>query len=266
MSSSIEPPKPPRRPDPAPGYRFGPFVFVPEFRATSGRDPWAHRKGEPRVFALLWSLYLMASAMLTIFASRALTPPALEQYRYGCRAMVIMIAIGTVILWPATRLSQAPPRRPARAALIDMLVLLGPVQVVIWPMPVLTWWSFEMTAGLVAVVASWTALSCALVALGSGSRSMLLRSMLMLLCMVAVLTGPLLMFMSVSADPTPRWLSLLSPITALWAIAEAPGSRGGAPSGGEWWLIAAPAIVGAVLWIAAAMRRFGEACEEAPTA
>jgi hypothetical protein len=109
-------------------------------------------------------------------------------------------------------------------------------------------------------------LSCAIVALGSGSRSMLLRSTLMLLCMVAVLTAPLLMYTTVSADPTPRWLSLLSPITALWAIAEAPGSRGGAPVGGEWWLIAAPAIVGAVFWLAAALRRFGEACEEAPAA
>jgi len=271
MSSFTEPPPPPPPPDPpaardpGDGYRrLGPIIFVPEFRTTTG-DPWAHRKGEPRVFALFWALYLMASAMLTIFAARALTPPAMEQYRYGCRAMVLMILLGALVLWPATRLSQAPPRRPARAALADLFVLLAPAQLVIWPMPLLTGWDASVVGGLALLAASWTFLIGAGVAHGSGSPSMLTRSMVMLLAIGAIVFAPMLSIALLGAGlgPAPRWLTLLSPFTASWSITAAPGHRGVGPGGGEWWLLAAPALLGLALWAGVLLRGVADACEEA---
>ena len=43
------------------------MVWVPEWKSRGKADPWAHRKGEPRPLALLWTIYIMVSAAVTIF-------------------------------------------------------------------------------------------------------------------------------------------------------------------------------------------------------
>lgn len=138
--------------------RLGPMVWVPGWSAAGPRDKWAHRKGEPRHIALFWSIYLMASAILTIFALRSLSVPTTLQFAHGCRAMLVMAALGLTVLWPMTRLSQEYPPRPRRALLADLLVLIVPVQAVIWPMPLLTHWTWTLNAALALCLTSWAVL------------------------------------------------------------------------------------------------------------
>ena len=231
-----------------PGYRFGPFTIVPEL--LSGKDdPWAHRKGEPRVLVLLWAMYLMGGALTTIFAVRSVGAPAAGRYEYGCRAMVVIVVCGLSVLWPMTRLSQMPPERPLRAMLIDLVALLAPVQAVVWPMPLLTTWTLGIAAGLNLMIASWGLLAGVLVAHGSASRSMATRTLLMMGAVFLAGAAPALaLFIGSAGSPSmPGWWEMLSPITATLALTEAPGNQTPQMSGLEWILAGAPLLVALVL-------------------
>ncbi len=242
-----------------PGYRLGPFILVPEFR-TSARDPWAHRKGEPRMLALLWAMYLMGGALMTIFAVRSLGAPSSDRYAYGCRAMLFIVILGTSVLWPMARLSQAPPKRPLYATLVDLFAMLAPVQAVIWPMTLLTSWGWDVVAGLNLLVASWAALASALVLRGAVSRSWVTRTLLMavLVLLVGAAPGLGLLLANSGAPALPRWWSMLSPITGVLELTSSPANRRVTMEGWEWAWSAAPMVVGlALLPLAARLGRSG---------
>jgi hypothetical protein len=128
----------------------------------SSVDPWAHRRGEPRLFALLWSLYLFGAALTTVMQIPVLGASEIRFVRSHGQMLLLLIAIGLTLLWPLVRLSQARPRRPAIASLIDLVALLAPVQAVIWPLKWLGNWSWEVTAGVNLLLVSWTFLVGAL--------------------------------------------------------------------------------------------------------
>ena len=232
-----------------PGYRIGPFYFVPEFGAVSRDDPWAHRKGEPRVFALFWSVYLMGAAMLTLFAIGSASIPTAAQYQIGSAAMITMIALGSTLLWPLVRLSQATPDRPVSATLADMFVLLAPMQIVIWPLPLLTRWPLEIVASLAGLLASWTLLIGVIVARGTASPNGVSRALAMLTCVTLVATGPLLLSLLPQRGPAHEqpgpWM--LSPLTGIWALVASPGGLRPRLSQVERLGVVAPALLAGVM-------------------
>jgi len=232
-----------------PGYRIGPFYFVPEFGAVSRDDPWAHRKGEPRVFALFWSVYLMGSAMLTLFAIGSASIPTAAQYQIGSASMITMIAVGSTLLWPLVRLSQASPEHPVGATLADMFVLLAPMQIVIWPLPLLTHWPLEIVAGLSGLLAAWTLLIGVIVARGTASTDGVSRVLAMLACITLVATGPLLLSIVPQRAPAHEqpgpWM--LSPLTGIWALVASPSGLRPRLSQTERLGVAAPALLAGVL-------------------
>lgn len=232
-----------------PGYRLGPFILVPELRTEGADDPWAHRKGEPRALVLIWAMYLMGGALLTIFAVRTLGSPASGRYEYGCRAMAIMVAFGLSVLWPMARLSQVSPSRPVRSMAVDLVALLAPVQAVVWPMPLLTSWSVPIAGGLNLMIASWGLLAGVVVAHGSASRSMATRALLMVVAVALVGAAPgLALFVGSAGGPAmPGWWEMLSPITAVLALTEAPANRTAQMSVWDWVGAGAPLIVAAAL-------------------
>lgn len=232
-----------------PGYRIGPFYFVPEFGAVSRDDPWAHRKGEPRVFALFWSVYLMGSAMLTLFAIGSASIPTAAQYQIGSAAMITMIALGSTVLWPLVRLSQASPDRPVGATLADMFVLLAPMQIVIWPLPLLTHWPLEITAALSGLLAAWTLLIGVIVARGIASSDGVSRVLAMISCITLVAAGPLLLSIVPQRAPAHEqpgpWM--LSPLTGVWALVASPSGLSPRLSQIERMGVVAPALLAGVL-------------------
>ncbi len=240
-----------RRETRKPGYRLGPFILVPELR-TSAHDPWAHRKGEPRILALMWAMYLMGGALTTIFAVRSLGAPTPDRYSYACRAMVIIVAVGATVLCPMTRLSQAPPRRPLRATVLDLIAILAPVQAVIWPMKLLTNWWWDVVAGLNLLMASWTVMIGAIVLRGCVSSSGLVRAVLTVLVVVLVGGAPAVsLIVEASGAPAlPGWWAMLSPVTATLALTSAPGNQAVAMSAWEWLGAGLPLAAGGVLLVA----------------
>jgi hypothetical protein len=246
------------RGDSRPGVRIGPMVFVPEF-STSPNDPWAHRKGEPRLFTLVWSIYLLIGAMGTIFATRTIGPPTPAAYRIGCLAMVTVVAVGGTILWPVVRLSQRSPTRPARAALVDLVVILLPVQSVVWPMPMLTRWPWDVTAAIALMVTGWIVLIGGVVAHATARPAGFLRVAVMAAICVVIFGGPALGVAGAARGWwTPRAGVLASPVTGPWALADTPPNLRPRMSVPEWAWTGAPWVAGAAVWAStAAARRRG---------
>lgn len=244
------------------GFRLGPMVFVPELRQRKG-DPWAHRKAEPRFFALFWSLYLMVSALLTIFAVRSIGMPSRVQFTFGCQAMIFLAMIGACVLFPMTRLSQLRPRRPLRALIVDMLIVLLPIAAVVVPMPMLTNWPLPIAGALILLVMSWTVFIAAPVywALRDPDQSPATRGLAMLAILITVGLGPAITVVAgwVGMVPPPGpttagggggvgglgggLFAYASPFTAAPAITSSAPNMRASLSFGEWALIAAPLLL-----------------------
>lgn len=223
-------------------YRLGPFVFVTGWR-SGPEDPWAHRRAEPRVFALCWATYVMGAALLTLFASRPGGYYALSHYEYGARALFLITTVGATILAPMVRLSQARAPRPIRGTIVDFLVVILPTQAMIWPFPLLTNWPLSTVAALALTIASWTLLSFAIAAIALASRRMSRNAAM--LCILACVGGvPALTFLSrllLALEPIPLG-AMLSPLTAAYDLTLTPPGVIPYPSRTQVLLAAAPLV------------------------
>lgn len=233
-------------------------------RAPVGRPDWSHRRGEPRVFALVWMVYLMgvtAIMFMTVsdafFVSTDITRPA-------ARAMVVATAAGIALLWPAFRLSQHPPEHPVRDVLRDLFVLLVPAQAVIWPhaLRVLADWPLPVLLAIAACFASWALLVGGVIAMANTGRAAgRARGLWTLVLLVAVLGAPALgVTLGITGParldaPRPGWM--LSPITAVLEITRDRDDAGTTVpvTTTHWRTLAAVACVGgAMLCLAGATR------------
>jgi hypothetical protein len=222
-------------------------------------DRWAHRRGEPRGFALLWSCYLLAACILALFrpASRWSFDP--QQVRSSCVLLLALILLGFAVFWPLVRLSQARPRVPSRAAAVDLLIVLGPTAAVLAPMGFLTRWSGATVVALALATFSWGMLfGGAMAAFGraSGTAS---RALAMGACLALAGAGPLtgLLLASLAAgsgdapDPAAwRATLLVSPVSAPYAIVGFPSVRTPQPDSLAWRLAVAPLLPASLLWLA----------------
>ncbi len=229
-----------------PGVRIGPMVFVGGLR-SSPDDPWAHRKGEPRPLALMWAVYISVSAGLTIFAVSFLTVPSHDQFAYACRALFVMLAIGACVLWPMVRLSQQFPRRPIRSVLVDLLIVIIPVQAVLWPMPMLTRWSWEINGAIASNLVAWSTLAAALLALGYTVNGHLARAFSTGACLAAIIAAPAALVLT----NAPRIVLWLSPLTSVFQITSAPPAIAPRMTGPEWALTLAPLAPALLLFVLA---------------
>ncbi len=228
--------------------------------APAGRD-WAHRRGEPRIFAFFWTLYLLFATVGAFWAVGAPGAHDALAMRPAARSLLAAITVGVALLWPMTRLSQTSPserpRRVARAVLQDMLVLLVPAQAVIWPQIAMAAWPVSVVAALAASIAAWTlvvggVLGIALLFLRSGGG----RGWWMLVFVVVAGAGPLVALgplgNAARGDGAFDWWWMTSPVTSgfeisrdrLWTGASA------AVNIGHWRAIGGVVVVGAVVWAA----------------
>ncbi|HVZ94222.1 MAG TPA: hypothetical protein VG797_06905 [Phycisphaerales bacterium] len=250
-------PVPPPVPRPVPHRPRARFTWVPEWTVTGPTDPWAARKGEPRVFALLWCCYLFAAATVTLFAVRSVGPARSEQFQYGARGLLVLVAIGTVALWPLARLSQASPDRTIRATIADALILLASVNAIVWPMPVLTRWPWEIAIGLLVMVSAWTLAAGGWVAWGTMPRTTsAARLLAMLICLLFLVTAPVSRLFVPGAGSHQAWEPLtpwgmFSPVTAALALTESPPNLTPVMDRSKWLLVIAPLLLGLPAWFAA---------------
>jgi len=239
-------------------------IFVPKHT-----DKWAHRRGEPRVFAFFWTLYLLGATLMGFSALGLVGGITAEVYRPVARGIIATVAIGATLLWPMTRLSQASPTRGgARAVRADMIVVLIPLQAVVWPQAILpAGWTPLSIGALAALCASWTVLVGGILAIALGGPRLDHPAtrpappgswFLMILLVVLVLAAPC-MSMLMWRDghlPDIRTEWLLSPVSGVFELTRnrVHTSLGPAMTALHWAIIAAPAAMGGVAWSIAAIR------------
>jgi hypothetical protein len=225
-----------------------------------GPDPWPHRRGEPRVFAFLWTVYLLVGAMGTLASLGVLA--TVESYQYAARLLLVLMAIGVVGLWPMVRLSQVVPYRvpaPGQTArpetvrsragqiLEDVLVVLLPIQAVIWPQVWLAAWSGEVLGAVDALICAWGVLVGGILALALGRASSGVgRAGWMAIIMALVLLAPALMLTGVDAPS----IRTASPLTGIYEITRDRASEGleASVSVEHWRMIGVTLGVGILIW------------------
>jgi hypothetical protein len=143
-----------------------------EAPSTRRTDPWAHRRGEPRLFALAWAIYLFAATATIFFAAMAGPSISTEVMRPAAQLLLIMAAAGISILWPMVRLSQVPDPNPISGTMQDLLVIMIPVQAVIWPQSLwwLARWPFATVVALACTFAAWGVLIGGMLAYAQAQR------------------------------------------------------------------------------------------------
>lgn len=192
-------------------------------------DQWAHRRGEPRTFALCWTLYLLAATLVSLGSAVMLNP---EVYRRTATILIAIAAIGLCVLWPMTRLSQAAPPRVLRAVFGDVLVLLIPLQAVLWPQVWIARWGLEVVGALVAMLSAWTLLIGAVLVValtavsprdGHASVRSATRAVWMTLVLLMGLGAPAAIYSSGlavspgAAGDNTMWL-MTSPVTSVFEV------------------------------------------------
>ena len=197
---------------------------------------WSHRRGEPRVFALLWMIYLMSSTMLMFSAMASAYSISPGITRPAARTMLTVVIVGFSILWPMVRFSQTwftnhkgSLSSHVRAAIKDSVVIFIPMQAVIWPqaLPVLAGWPTDVVAGISAFSLSWIVILAGIIALGSLSiernkGSELSRAAWMIVVLFVVFAAPMAAGFGIVnstvdvAHPRVGWL--LSPFAGLYEI------------------------------------------------
>lgn len=256
-----------------------PDAREPAEATTSGKRPkrarkdkWAHRRAEPRTLAFLWAMYILLAGLLTIGVLLVRGPWALLDktvYQYAARTMLVCVGIGLSVLWPMVRLSQSVSlrERPASAIFKDMLVLLPPVQAVIWAQAAArAGWAFDLIGAIALSFVAWPMLAGAALALllrpkteqhpgqtydadtvfagalGPGSMA---RTLAMSLFVVAAL-APL-----IALRTGPAWATMLSPVSAAIDLSQSRGVGPGASSvtDGRWEALLAQAALAGTAWL-----------------
>lgn len=219
---------------------------------AEANDRWAHRRGEPRVLALLWSVYLFGAAISTVMRIPVLGMTDLRFVQNASRMLLLLIAVGLVVLWPMVRLSQAPPRRPLLATALDLLLLNATLQAVVWPLTWLGKWPLAVTGGVALTLLTWSLLVGGVVACGTARRAGFGRTIWMTLSVLLVGGAPAFAIVAgASGGPIADELALASPLTAVYALTTGPSGLSPAMDATTWAGAWAPAVVAAPLWLLA---------------
>jgi hypothetical protein len=233
------------------------------FGKAPRRHPnWDHRRGEPRTFALAWTIFLMLATLVMFASMSAALVVTVEIYRPATRILLTTITAGIVLLWPMVRLSQAAPSGSAAPHLArDLLIVLIPVQALIWPqsLRLLGGWPIERCAALAACQGAWAVVVGGVAALALaldpvGRRVGPARGVWMGLIAVIVIGVPLVQvgLGSIGAGATPTAAMMASPLTGAWDLMENGEALRARPvAAAAWRAIGLTAFAGAAVWVAA---------------
>lgn len=225
-------------------------------------DPWEHRRGEPRLFAILWMLYVIAAVLGSVeWVTRSVDLSA-SAYSPAARIMLAVVAAGALVLWPMTRLSQAAPRGeggvPA-SVLGDVIVVVVPIWMVTWPMRILAAWPLDIVAALSVMLAAWVYFVGGLLVFAlrgsTGRRAIWMGAILVLVTGGAALWGALEARAMTGAEHSARWLSMFSPFSAIPVLTGHGFSGPDTPvDRWQWLVILGTCAAGILCWIFAGVR------------
>lgn len=200
----------------------------------------------PRGLIFLASIWLIGSWIIAI-GIRAPVQPSSASYTPGVRLMLFCVTTGLMIGWPLLRLSQGKPFYPIRQTMLDLVVLLGLVQVVVWPLRLVTNWSPLRTAAIDATLGGWVLLCGAVIAAGITTDRRGPRNLAMAACVGMCLLGPTAAWLGALTGIDAMQLVDLSPLMAVRTLGEAGSVR---PTDVQWRWIMLLGIADIAVWAA----------------
>lgn len=203
----------------------------------------------PRGLIFFASMWLIVSWIIAL-GLRTPVQPSSASYTPGVRLMLLCVTIGLVIGWPLLRLSQSRPWHVFAQTWLDLLVLLGLLQVVIWPLRLVTTWTTWRTAAIDATIVGWLLLAGAIVAAAVASDRRGPRILAMLACVAMCIAGPALAWLGLMTGVHASELIGLSPLMAVNTLSEGISTH---PSSTQWMWIGLLWFADAVVWIALAV-------------
>lgn len=237
-------------------------------------DPWAHRRGEPRTFAFIWTVYLFVATVSVYAGTVSSGIGAYDAIRPAARMLLAMIGAGLFLVWPLVRFSQPPDNRPFIGPVLDLIVVLVPIQAIVWPQIAwwLTGWPVSVVAATAALLAAWAVFVAGLVSIAhqaraagrvSGAACMAVVIVAMLLCHVPMAARAAVPAPSTGGDGLSiRSAWMFSPVAGVLELTK-DTSWSGVPaqvSAGHWRLISLTAGLAVSLWLVSIswrMRRLG---------
>jgi len=192
----------------------------------------------PRGLIVLCCLWIAVS-WITLFGVRPPVQPVSPSYSDDVMMMAVLTMLGITIGWPLLRTSGPTFRAPLPQTCLDVIVIACAIQVVFWPLRLVTNWSVPQTAVIVLDITLWVILYGAIVWLGAGSASHRLRTSAMAIATIISLGGLLLardqglpwwspvssarfLTEGVMNDPRDTGLAMTIPLsvaaTGLWAL------------------------------------------------
>ena len=238
-------------------------VEVSTLGASPRQDPWAHRRAEPRTFAFIWTLFLFAATLTTYAVTMSMGTGSHDVVRPAARLLLAIVAAGIMLVWPMVRLSQLPDPRPISGPVLDLLVVLVPVQAIIWPQCLgwLAWWPVPVIAAAGASLCAWALIVGALLSIShtlraSGrfrSPSGWMAAFLLFTLLTLIPTYANARAKRPQTDPAvqlvrPSWM--VSPISSMYEFTQdrtsVPAPAAVYP--GHWRIISLTLAVGIFLW------------------
>jgi len=181
-------------------------------------------------------------------------PPVQSQsasYGPSLNLLYVSVGIGIAIGWPLLRLSARPIPKPAMQAALDGLAIFMLLQIVVWPLRLVTSWTLSRALALDGALAAAIALTGALLALSSGDLRPRARSFAMAAMVVIALLAPISTWMF-GAEHVPAFVEAISP-PALLARFSAPKPLD--PDAAELRVLQGAVAVAGALWVVVCLSR-----------
>ena len=213
----------------------------------------------PRGLIFSASLWLIASWIIAL-GWRTPVQPSSASYTPGVRLMLLCVTIGLMIGWPLLRLSQTRAWHPIAQTWLDLLVLLGLLQVVIWPLRLVTTWTTWRTAALDATMMGWLLLAGAIVAAAIVTDRQGPRVLAMIVCIGMCIAGPTLAWLGLMTGVHATELVGLSPLMAVRTLSEGIGTH---PSRMQWMWIGLLWFADLAVWIALPLAMHARSAKDA---
>ena len=193
----------------------------------------------PRGLIFLASAWLLVSWLIAV-GIRPPIHPSSSTYTPAAQILLASIVLGGLVAWPLLRLSGPARSRPISQSLLDMVSLLVLLQIVLWPLRLVTSWTVSRLLLIDLSICAWLTTCSAIIAIGITVSSPL-RTLAMLI-LIAWILGPL----SISTIGYPAGLDFqASPIGAIWSLTS-HGSE--LPDSNTWIWMAIGWLIAVLAW------------------
>jgi hypothetical protein len=144
----------------------------------------------PRGLLMLAAVWTLVS-LLVAFGTKPPILPLASSFAPAIRTALLAMTAGLVIGWPLLRLTLPSRRWPRRGVMLDLAVILGAIQISVWPMRLAAGWSIERTIAIDACLVGWAFVASAFCLWGSRSDEPRPRTVAMA-TLLAMLAAPVL--------------------------------------------------------------------------